>query len=420
MFTCLIKNIDTHRRPQSLLIFAVMVGLIGFVCVQVVAEASLEARFTALNLGFMVAASVFAVSVPHVLLPDRQLAVMQLTNQPPSALLRHQLRQWIPIVLSALALSGLLAFYAPGAWATDLSAKAGVWLAQVGMIMGLGLFSFERYATIGAVSQAWQEGRKGQWFRKMMEYNSIPVGVPMGLVPALFATQWIFIVGILCLVLTVYVVSLALWLAWIPGALLTGWALFQVKKAEKIYDRHYYHTNAFYSEIFRSAGGVRASGREPIAYGTVYWVPHRWRSHTWASLLQLDRKLPLGRLIALTHVVLWVLFMQDVDAVRINAYLLLFAIGKNSVIYWLTTPAFGASTFRRAQQSSLGWVVTHFFVNVRWTMPLLLSLLMVAAFSKTFAYTDALFWTALDIGFAFGLAALITYATDFSTKRRFA
>lgn len=395
-------------------------GLIGFVCLQVVDDASLEQRLTALNLGFMVAAGVFAIAVPHVLLPDRELALMQLLNRPPAALLRHQLRQWLPIVVSALGLSAVLAFYAPGAWFTDLGARASAWVSQVGLIVGLGLYSFERYATIGAVSQAWQEGRKGQGFRKLMEHNSIPLGVPMGLVPALFATQWLFIVAILYLAATAYLVFVALHLAWIPGAVLTGWALFRLRRSQTVYDRHYYHTNAFYSEIFRSAGGVRASDRDPIAYGAVYWVPHRWRAHAWASLLQLDRKLPLGRLIALAHVVLWVLFMQGIDATRITAYLLLLTIGKNSVVYWLTTPAFGKPTFRRAQQSRFGWVLTCFFVNVRWTMPLLISLLIVAAFSETFAYMDALLWTALDLGFAFGLAALITYATDFSTKRRFA
>lgn len=397
-----------------------MVGLLGFVCMQVVGGASIDERLTALHLGFLVVAGVCAVAVPHILLPDRQLALIQLTNQPPSALLRHQLQQWWPTVLSALLLTAVLAFYAPGAWTDDLGTKLGAWLAQVGLVFGLGLYSFERYATIGAVSQAWQEGQRGQGFRKLMEYNSMPIGVPMGLVPALFATQRVFIVGVLSLAVAAYLASVALVWAWVPGAILTAWAFLRLRKAEKVYDRHYYHTNAFYSEIFRSAGGVRVSDRDPISYDAVYWVPHRWRSHTWASLLQLDRKLPLGRLIALGHLVLWILFMQGAEVGRIQAYLLLFTIGKNSVVYWLTRPAFGASTFRRLQQDTFGWVMTRFFVNLRWTVPLLISLLIVAAFSKTFTYGDAVFWTALDIGFAWGLAALITYVRDFSTNRRFA
>ena len=126
-------------------------------------------------------------------------------------------------------------------------------------------------------------------------------------------------------------------LAWVPGLLLLAWSAETLRRLLPAYDRAFYATNAFYSEIFRRAGGVRVADREPIPYRAVYWAPRRWKPSVWASLLQLDRKLPLGRFIALGHVALWLLFFRDAAPDTIAVYLVLFIAAKNGASYLLVT-----------------------------------------------------------------------------------
>jgi hypothetical protein len=241
------------------------------------------------------------------------------------------------------------------------------------------------------------------------------------MVPALLATQYVFAIGVLMLVASAYLgQSIDLLLAPVPGALLLAWSAALLRLRLPRYDHAYYATNAFYSEVFRSAGGVRVSAREVVPYQAVYWSPARYKPHVWPVLRQLDRKLPLGRAMVVAHGLLWFLFYIDASPRTVTAYLLLLIVAKNAASYVLTRPAFAPLPFLLGRQSERGWIVTRFLVNLRWTLPLLLSPLIVAALDASFPFAHALGWTALDATVAFATALLFTYSTEYRYRRRLA
>ncbi|MFQ5572438.1 MAG: hypothetical protein ACE5G0_22415 [Rhodothermales bacterium] len=405
------------QRVAYGLLFAVLV----YVCVLLGRDADPGTRILWLRYWTFTATAVFAVAVPHVLLPDPAVPLLQRLNRPPRRLLVHQARAWGRVVL-VFAVPGLvLAFFDPGGFGEDLAAKSLHGAANLLVVLGAGCYSFGRYVQIGPVSQAWQEGTRGRAWRYVAAHSTVPLGLPNGLVPAVTATGQVFGTGVLCLLVAIYAGAKGPpALALLPGLLLLGGSVGRLLYRTATYDRAFYATNAFYSEIFRRAGRVRVSDREPIPYHAVYWVPRRWKPSVWAGLRQLDRKLPLGRFIALGHGLLWILFFQQASMQAVGVYLLLFMVAKNGGAFLLTTRSFAPFPFQHTLQSPPLWIATRFLVNVRWTLPFLLSLLLVALFDADFSYAEALRWTGLDVILAGLTAWIVTYGTEFRYRKRFA
>jgi len=399
-----------------------LLGVLCYMSVLLAMGAALETRIVLLRYWMLLAAAVFAVIPPHVLLPDPHVAQLQRLNRSPRGLLRHQLQRWLPIVGAAMVPGVLLALVDPAAPLADLGPKLTHLAAGVLVVGGTGIYAFERYATLGPRSQAWQEGRAGGTYRTMKQHASASglLAVPDGLVPAVLATPRIFGLGIAMIIAAAYLSALNPLAVLLPGVLLCARAAQRLARHVPRYDRAFYATSAFYSEIFRSAGSARVADREPIPYDAVYWVPHAFRPAVWASLRQMDRRLPLGRFIIVGHVLLWVLFFQEAALDAIATYLVLFFLAKNGAVYVLTRAGMAPPAFHLSLQSPTRWIATRFFVNLRWTLSVLLSLLLVAFFDGSFSYLDALWWTALDVFFAFISALLITYGAEFTYRSRFA
>lgn len=409
------------RRIGGRIAYGLLCLVAGYAAVLLADGAGPAERAALLRFWALFAVGVFAVAAPHVLLPDPDLDLLQLLNPSPSGLLRHGLRRWGPVVALLAFPCFLLALFDPGRFEAALPEKALHLAANLLLILGGGLYSFARYAAIGQVSQEWQEGKRGRLLHRLEEETPMqPLGIPDGLIPAVTATGGIFLVGALGMVAEAYAARYAPGWVWGPGLLLLGWAVAKLLRLRPVYDRHFYATNAFYGEIFRSAGGVRAAQREPIPYEAVYWAPRRLKPHVWAILRQLDRRLPLGRLILLGHLLLWMLFLQKAGSAVIAAYLLLFSTLKNATVYLVATEDFAPAAFQVTQQSPVVWAATRFFVNLRWTLPLLLSLLVVAFLDAGFGYGAALAWTGLDLAIAFLSAALVTYLSEGRYRRRYA
>lgn len=381
----------------------------------------MEARIRGLRYWSLLGMAVFAIAAPHVLLPDRELRLMQRLNRSPEKLLRHQLGQWKPVVWLFILPTLLLAFWDPGRFAENLDDKAIHFASTVLLLLGLSIYSFLSYVRIGPVSQSWQEGSRGDWYRTMKENSPGGFAVPEGMVPAMLATQKVFGLSIVTLVASAYLgQSVEPSLMLVPGMTLTLWTLYSMRSGARQHDHAYYATNAFYGEVFRSAGGLRTSAREALPFRSVYWCPRRFRSHLWALLNQFDRKLPLGRLMAVAHALLWVLFYIDATSVTVTAYLILLIATKNAASHVLTRPDLAPLPFHLGRQPVFGWVITRFFVNLRWTLPLLASLLIVALFDPALSYAHALGWALVDAAVGFATAILFTFRTEYRYRRRLA
>ena len=397
--------------PQRLAFGGVLVLLCG-AAVLLAEGADVASRAAGLRLWALAGVGLFAMAPPNVLLPDRNAPLIQLLNWPPPRLLRYQFGRLGPLVLLVALPAVLLAYADPAAPLRHLGAKTAALGQALLLVLGTAGDSFVHFATLGPRSQAWQEGRAGQWYHEAVEERGQGVSLPRGLVPALFATTRCFVVGLAAVLLTAAGAQ-AGWTiaAWIPGPALLGWAGLRLRRERAAYDRHFYHTTAFYDEVM-GGGALHASGRDPIPYDAVYWTPSRWRPTVWASLRQLDRRLPLGRLVALAHGGLWLLCLRGVPSAVVAGYLGVVFAAQVAACALLTTDAAAPLPFQRTLHSTLDWIGARTFVNLRWLGPHAGSLALVALFGDAYGPDWVLTWTAVHVALALGAAAAVTLAHE--------
>jgi hypothetical protein len=396
--------------------FALAAALLAYAAFVLMADLALPLRAVLLRYLLAIAAPVCAVMPPHVLLPDRGVRFLQLLNPSPADLLRRQLARWAPVVLVLAVPLGVL-----GAWGGPPDTAASIRLLHVVeallLMVGLALYAFLRYVTIGEVSQGWQEGSRGGGYRRLLAHlPQFQLAVPDGLVPAVTVTGRIFVVGAVAVMASLLLGAAAA----LPGLALLAWSGFRLAGASHRYDQHFYGTSAFYAEVLRESGGIRATQRPAIAFEAVWWTPRRWRPSTWISLVQLDRRLPLGRLVAVAVIILYLMLLQGAGPAAIAGLLIVFIVVKNSAVYLLTLPEVAPPAFQLAVQPSARWAIARGFVNLRWTLPLLLTLFVASLIFPNVTLSDALAWAVLDAVAAFLFAGLFTYLAEGRYARRYA
>ena len=404
---------NPSERKVNRALFFVLLCALAYISVVIGDQDTLADKKRVIGYCALFAIGVFSSALPGAIIPDRLLAFNQLINTSPRNLFAQQWRRWFPVVAGLMLPPVIVALYDPGSWSLHLQDKFAYIIGMLSSVLAMGLYSFLHYYKIGPISQSWREGTSGQTWDKIIEFNpKMHPGLPRGLLPALFATARVFVVGMLPIVAMLKVDQyLPVWFAIIPGLLWLGWNAIKARRIIPQFDRIYYHTNAFYEELF-TRGSIRISDRAPVSYDAVYWVPARWRAHTWASLLQFDRVLPVGRFMAIALVVYWIIGFQHPPGTSINMIFLLLVICiKNATIYTLTQPKLAPNLIEATFQSKAGWSITRFFVNLRWTMPLFIALCAIAWFSNGLSYWQAVLWIGLDITLSFVFAWIITFAT---------
>ncbi|MFB6099415.1 MAG: hypothetical protein ABEK84_09955, partial [Salinibacter sp.] len=172
----------------SRLAYGLLLGVLSAAAVLLAAGADPATRAAGLRLWAAVGAGVFAVAPPNVLFPDPNVAMAQRLNWAPSRLLRYQGRRLAPLVLLVVLPAVLVTYADPGGPFRRLGLKTAALGQGLLLLIGAALDSFVHYVTLGARSQAWQEGRAGRWYARAVEERGQGVPLPRGLVPALFAT----------------------------------------------------------------------------------------------------------------------------------------------------------------------------------------------------------------------------------------
>jgi hypothetical protein len=355
---------------------------------------------------------VLSVAPSHALLPDPAVSWLQRLNRPPAGLLGRALGRWAGVVLAVLAPAAGVA-----AWVGNPLAATVPLL----LLAGVALYAFQDTMAIGPISQDWQEGRRGRFYRELVARDPrASFQVPHGMVPAMLASLRIFVVGFVAIVATV--VALAVGGApagWMPAAALLAWSGWKLARLAPDFDRAYYHTSGLYAELLHTPIG-KLGARPDLPFDAVYWVPPRWRPHAWGALLQLDRRLPMGKLMALAVAGLWALMAFGVASAGITAYLLAAILAKNAAVLRHASPDIAPPAFHLARQSVANWAITRFWMNVRWTVPLALGLGAVAFVSVRMAWGEVILWTAVDLLFALVFSLVATYAAEHRYSRRFA
>lgn len=382
------------------------------------ADADLPSRAAGLRLWVIAGAGLFAMAPPNVLLPDSNVPVLQLLNWAPSRLLRYQMGRLGPLLVLVTGPAVLIVFADPNHLLGNLGTKTALLGQALLLLIGTAGDSFAHFATLGPRSQAWQEGSAGEWYGRAVEEHGQGISLPRGLVPALFATTRCFTVGLGAILISATGAQAnSLILTWAPGLLLVTWVGIRLWRCRPQYDRHFYHTTAFYDEVM-GGGALHADGREPIPYDGLYWVPFRWRPPTWASLRQLDRRLPLGRLVALAHAGLWLLCIRGLPPTLITGFLVVLLIAQTATCGLLTRPAVAPRSFQYTQQSIFDWIGTRTFVNLRWLAAHVGSFALVAIFSDTYDFSWVATWTVAHLVFSLGAATLATLAHEGWSRSR--
>lgn len=408
-------TISAARRAPRLGWGAVLgVGVVALVCAALyalAAGAGPEARLVGLRLTLLAGAGLCAVLPPHLLFPEPDDAWLRLVNVPPAQLLARAARRWGGVLALMLAALATVAFapgqpgsaYGFGARALHFAAYA---LAS-GAVWAAALLA---YARLGPVSQGYQEGSQGVWLRKAMSNTSAGrLEIPYGLAPTLLATVRVFLLGTAALLAVAYAGKHAgAFAALGAGAVACALAALALLRARTHFDRVYYHTDALYREVLHVTP-LDADAREPIAYAAAYWVPHAFRPLAWASLRQMDRRLPLGRLVALLHAALWLVVLRTDGAgpalsVALGAVvivpILAGSLGQGAAAWptgwsaWLASPR--------------AWALARGFVALRWLAPLVASLAGLVVFAERIGWPEALAWSAAYVALAFASAALTT------------
>lgn len=415
-------NKMTIKQPTSLpnrIFFGLLLGVVIYFSLSASSGETLDARKTIMGYCTLFACALFATSLPNALIPDTLLSFHQLVNTSPTQLLRDQFSRWVPWIGSMLIPPVLVAFYEPGAWTEAIGAKLFLVIANLSTVLAMGIYSFCFYYSIGPNAQHWQEGSTGGWYDKMVAFDPrFEVPLPRGLIPALTATSRIFMTGVVVVIAQLYLardVGLihTLW----PAFIILAWSLYKLNTLHQTFDAAYYHTNAFYREIFQR-GSLRTEERIAIAYDAVYWVPHKWRSHAWMNLVQLDRVMPIGRFLTIGIVVLWVMIWQGVNTTYITSYILLLITVKNLASLVLSRQGLNPPSFQHLFQSRTDWSLTRFFINIRWTLPLFIGMISLAWLHPLFSVETAIAWTLLDILLSFAFAWTITYAVTTQSRER--
>lgn len=355
---------------------------------------------------------VLAVAPAHVLLPDPQVPWLQRLNPPPARLLGRAAGRWAGVVLAAVVPVVVIAVRT-AAWMPGLEAAL--------LLLGTGLYALQNTVALGPVSQEWQEGRRGRLYRELVAREPrASFQVPHGMVPAMLASLRIFGIGFAFTLLTLLALAtLGPGTAWSGGLALTAWSTWRLARLTGAFDRAYYHTSALYQELLHSPA-LRHSQRPDLTYEATYWVPRRWRAHAWAGLVQLDRRLPLGRLVALGVLGFWSLLILDAGGHVLALYLGIALMARNASILRHSQADVAPPQLHLALQPTFEWGITRFWMNVRWTLPVMLALAVAAWLSARFSWADALLWTAIDLVLAAAMALVATLAAEHRYRRRFA
>ncbi|MEM8557897.1 MAG: hypothetical protein AAGG50_08740 [Bacteroidota bacterium] len=399
--------------------YAGLLAVLAYVALLAVDGSDLAGRAYAVRyLGLFVAGG-FAIAVPHVLFPDPQADALQLANPTPAQWLARLLRRWGAVVIAVAVPLAVMPLGALGSEPGGLIAARAA--EAVLFALGLGTYAFGRYADLGARSQAWQEGRAGDGYRKLRHVApQFTFQVPDGLVPGMLATGRVFMVGSLAVIAATLLDGrgLGLW-AWVPSALVLVAATVRVGQLAGAFDRAFYHTHAFYDEAFAEPEVAHPEGRAAAPYDAVYWMPPALRPATWATLTQLDRTLPLGRFVFLALALLGVLFLIDAPAQTLAVALGSFVVVKNAALLRAVRDGLAPAAFDLWLQPPVAWLLVRFGLSARWAFPLALLLGLAVWLDPDTTLAAALGWIALDLALAAVFALLATLRTESAYRRQF-
>lgn len=349
-----------------------------------------------------------AFILPYISFPDRRIALIQIVNLSSSSILKLYLKRHSLVWGTGLVLVLIIAAGNPMVALPDPFQAAMMALCGAFILAGVYLFAAARYLKSGTDSQQWKEGGRGAKTKKWLaDVGKYPVDP--GSVPSLLNSVIISLFGMLGVVAA----AAAGGYIGIAGEALVALILFlfgvrSIRALRATADHYYYHTNAFFYEFFGEGRGGEGD-REPIRVGQLWWIPGRWKAHSWALMLELDRRIPSGRLIGIGHLFVWVLAYQRLAEPVLVVVWILFALLHHSLLIFTTQEALAPRWWLRHLDRAGHWAATRFWIQVRWLLPLLVSIILMKSMFGIFSWPEI--WLVAVVYLASGaLFALVAGA----------
>ena len=410
------SSTDSTQR----ILYAASFLILSFAAALSVANLDMEGRSRVIAYWVLIASAFLVAAPPNILFPSRKLPLIQLLNPPPRTLGVALFRPWLWLVFAWMLPGLVLAFYDPQAPGSFLYQKSVLFLACVLILAGAGISSFVVYIRLGRISQQWSEGTKGQFVYTFKKEVPGIIFLPNGLIPSFLATPGLYMLTLAALIPTLYFNAAGTFtLMWLPGALFFLASLFLFARTQPRFDQFFYPSNALLAELF-STGGTRSHERAPVTPESLYWIPWKWRPHAWEIIVQFDRRLPIGRFVFLGHILFWLLLLRDSSTPLVHAFLLTLILGTNLAIMVPTRKEFSPPQFQLSMLSPSNWTITRFFVNMRWLLPLGLSLFVSALLDDQFTYLHAAIWLIVGGLLSFITAYLATINHEIRYKKHYA
>ncbi|MEX0647078.1 MAG: hypothetical protein WEA56_12090 [Balneolaceae bacterium] len=354
----------------------------GFIGISIITMALLwtgnspyEERVVIIRYLLFILSGFIAFSMPYLLFPDSRVPILQLGNVHNNRLIQYFFsgigRFCIPVIL----FFGVILFGDLQNPLGNLPGKTLHFLMASGLFGGLILLALSRYLKSGSSSQFWKESPKGREMRqKAADYFKFPLDP--GSIPSLINTVLITFTGMFA------VVASAVFSGWLGpvSEMLTGLIIFSVGilslyNLKSRIEQNFYQSNAFYREFF----GTDLKGREEADVRKVeqlWWVPRRLKPHVWQFVLQLDRVVPAGRVVGAGHILVWFIAYQKPDPQFIFFVWLLFAMAHQFFTGLTLNQDLAPHWLLRWIDSVLIWFLSRFWMQLRWILPMALSMNM--------------------------------------------
>ncbi|MCC5915296.1 MAG: hypothetical protein JJU46_13040 [Balneolaceae bacterium] len=314
-----------------------------------------------------------AFATPYLFFPDKNTPILQQGNMRGGAFLGYLMQKQSRFYSPFCFLLAVLLFGDLNDPTGSLGLKAGHFIYAVTFTTALNLMALSRYVKSGRDSQFWQESEKGREMRRKVAYY-FKYPIDPGSIPSLINTLLLTTAGMVIVIAGALLESL-------PGAIaepVTGllFLAFGAAMTMKLRDepgRHFYPTNAFFSEFF-GGGAKEDSVTERREAEQLWWVPSPIRANVWQFLQQTDRRIPAGRVVAAGHALVWFIAYQRPEEEFLTTIWVLFAISHHFFVLLTMQGSISPSWLHRWMGSPFSWLMSRFWMQVRWILPLVVSM----------------------------------------------
>ena len=342
-------------------------------------------------------AGLLAFITPWIMFPQKPIWFSQMMNPNSTQIIRIFIHRMGHLWILMTVFMSTIVFY--NTQTEHILTLFYFWVDAMLFTTGICLFASVRFLKIGTISQLWQEGKRGEKFLAYLKEAGNGPGVPAGSLPTIGTTGLVALIGMITVIFSSWLLAIFQ----LPVYSLSGIILLPIGLISWVYhikkiDQDYYHSQGFYNELFRNPGGRADAGRDPIPIKSLYWVPGMIKPQLWLTLRQMDRKIPVGRLLLVSFLFYWSLIyggMLSLQLLLIIPFLVILI--KNLVILKMDNKPYSSIVYRSQLTTEYGWFWVRVFIGIRWMVPIQLALMLTIWFVDDIQSVMWQWWILADI-----------------------